>query len=157
MDAVIGEGEDWREIVDKGDPQHHLLEEYVVAFHRQGLPDPLLIVMAKYPGGSDCRYKPALFGEVDGRVTQLTSAIPDYDTRGGAFLYTRAGSTVLTVTSERYQEHDVHYLGPSRMAVYRYAWDGARFILKSKAQVSTDAVRTPGEKLDDLFGQALGC
>lgn len=156
LDATVGTEGIWREIVDKDDPEHHVIDEVLVSLHRPGLPDPLVVSMARYGGGSDCPYKPVLFGEVAGSIAQLTPNIPNYETRGGIFLSTGAEIT-LTVVSERYQEHDVHYSGPSRMAVYRYVWNGSRFLLKSQAQVPTDAVHVSGERLDDLFVDVLGC
>ena len=127
-----------------------------IILHRPNLPDPLIVAIARNPSGSDCRYVSALFGEVNGRISQLTPMLPDQWTRGQILLSDPGskGQIILTITSERYQEHDVHYMGPSKMPVFTYAYDPAqgKFIEMRHSEVSTDDMKVSGEDLRSLFG-----
>ena len=70
------------------------------------------------------------------------------------------GPITLTVTSERYQwEKDVHYMGPSRMAVYVYTYDSSqgRFVETRQTEVNSNDLRVSGENLTELFGEFATC
>lgn len=134
-----------------------------IILHESGLPDPLVIGFAEAPGGSDCSYTASLFGEVEGKLSQLTPMLPTHETRGGIFLSkpTSKGRITLSVTSERYNwDTDVHYLGPSRMAVFTYMYDGAqgRFVKSGETEVKTDKLSVSGEDLGQYFAaEPFGC
>lgn len=131
-----------------------------LALHRAGLPDPLVVALARRQGGSDCMYNSALFGEVNGQLSELSPSLPDHLARGQVLLSNdNSGKPILTVTSERYQAHDVHYTGPSRMAVYVYTDDSVqgKFVETSHNEVMADQLHVTGESLVSLFGDFAQC
>ena len=164
LSAVVGKTADWKEYTDANDPNHVLSGLRFVVLHRHGLPDPLIVALAMYPGGSDCRYSMALFGEVEGEIRELTPDLPDYWFRGGAELSRRgsSGETRLIVSSEHYSANDVHVNGPSRLAVYTYKYDPAqeKFVEISHSLVrdADGTVSSPDSiNLVSLFGELAQC
>jgi hypothetical protein len=160
LNAQLGKGEYWKESVPKGYTPD--MEIRFLILHRTGLPDPLIVAMAKRYGGSDCGFEPALFGEVGGRLSALTPPLPDHFLRGGLFLSAANGNgpITLTVTSERYQwGKDVHYTGPSRMTVFVYTYDSSqgRFVETQQTEVNTDDLKVLGESLTAIFGEFAHC
>jgi hypothetical protein len=162
LNTQVGEGDYWKEFVLKDDPHHLDMEIRFLVLHRAGLPDPLIVALAKRYGGSDCGLDSALIGDVGGRLSELTPSLPDFFLRGGLFLSGANGNgpITLTVTSERYQwEKDVHYMGPSRMAVYVYTYDSSqgRFVETRQTEVNSNDLRVSGENLTELFGEFATC
>jgi len=124
------------------------------------LPDPLVVALAINPGGSDCAYRSALFGEVQGRITQLTPELQDHYTRGGDFLTKDASENwKLTVYSERYQPNDVHVNGPSRMAVFDYTYDTSRhrFVQSGHGETNYSDIYANANNLLRIFGDFATC
>jgi len=153
LDAQVGGTEDWQ----KSDPDTRVR---FIVLHRAGLPDPLVVSIAKENGGSDCRYNSALFGEVNGQVVKLTPPLPDHWGRGAVFLSPEtARPVILTVTSERYQDRDTHYRGPSHMAVDTYSYDSSqgRFVNVQHTESNTNGLQISGERLLALFGDFDEC
>jgi hypothetical protein len=157
LDAQVGRENDWRGILNyPGETDIRF-----VVLHRPGLPDPLIVALAKRELASDCAFNSAVFGNVEGQLSELTPALPDHFLRGGIFLSPAAGGkpAMLTVTSERYQAKDVHYTGPSRMTVFIYTYDSSqgKFIETRKSEANTDSLKVLGENLIELFGEFPNC
>jgi hypothetical protein len=160
LNADVGKPSEWTEPVDKSDPKHLSTSVGFIVLHRQGLPDPLIVALARAQGGSDCSYNSALVGEVSGKLMRLTPDLPDHETRGNVWLSSESpGTTTLTVTSERYLDSDVHYKGPSRMAVsvYRYEPSEGRFVELRGAEVDSTDLHVSGEDVMSLFGAFTNC
>lgn len=148
------------ESIDKSNPDWVDDKLSFIILHRPGLPDPLIVALAMSPGGSDCRYRVALFGEVRGHITELTPELPDHLTRGGDLLAKNAkGDWTLTLFSERYQANDVHVNGPSRMAVFSYAYDKSlgKFIETSHREIRDSEPSDTDRNLVRLFGDFAQC
>ncbi len=161
LDAQVGKSEYWKEFVDKYQPNDLNMSIRFLVLHRIGLPDPLILALVREQGGSDCGYNSALFGEVDGRLSELTPSLPDHWFRGQTLLSsgTSGGPITLTVTSERYQAKDVHYTGPSLIAVYVYTYDSSqgKFVEARRTEVKSDDLHSTGEDLIGLFGEFAQC
>jgi len=161
LKAQVGWNSDWKEFIDKENPAYRDIDMDFVVLHRVGLPDPLIVAAVPQTGGSDCRYNSALFGEVNGKVTELTPALPDRLLRGEMLLSKQSSNTnaVLTVTSERYQSGDIHYTGPSRMKVYTYIFhsEQGKFVESRHTEIKTDNLHVTGENLMELFGELGRC
>jgi len=157
LDAQVGTDIDWRGIL--GDPGETDIR--FVVLHRPGLPDPLIVALAKRELASDCAFNSAVFGAVQGRLSELTPALPDHLLRGDTILTGGPGGSPirLTVTSERYQAKDAHYTRPSRMAMFVYTYDPSRgkFVETRNSEVNTDNLKVPGENLIQLFGEFPNC
>jgi len=161
LQSILGD-KNWKEIVVKDDPLYLSQSIGFISIHHPVLPNPLIVALTKRAGGSDCSYTPALFGEVNGAIHELTPPLPDYYTRGSIFLSAADGnsSPKLTITSERYNwEKDVHYTGPSAMEVFRYTFkpEQGHFALGDKRLISTDQVALKGDDLMKLFGAFRDC
>jgi hypothetical protein len=124
---------------------------YYGVLHVAGLPDPLVFVADRYVYADDCGVTPVLVAVSGGNLQVLTPKLPEFWTRGGAYL--RPGSngqpTGLTVVAERYQNKDVHADGPSKMAIYEYTFDSnaGKFVLIGHKEIPTDDVRVEGKNL----------
>jgi hypothetical protein len=132
-----------------------------LVLHRTGLPSPLIVALAREQGGSDYRYNSAFFSEVNGRLSELTPSLPDHWSRGQLLLSPESskGPITLTVTSERYQDNDVHSDGPSQMAVYVYSYSPSqgKFIETRRTEVKSDDLHLNGEEIVSLFGTFAQC
>jgi hypothetical protein len=160
LKSSVGSGPEWESSIDKANPNWVDEKVRFIVLHRPGLPDPLVVALAMSPGGSDCRYHLALFGEVQGNVAPLTPDLPDHLTRGGDLLAKNAkGNWTLTVYSERYQTNDIHVNGPSRMAVFSYAYDKSlgKFIEISRGEVRDCELSENDPDLVRLFGDFAQC
>ncbi|HTX76698.1 MAG TPA: hypothetical protein VMD29_10880 [Terracidiphilus sp.] len=160
LDAVVGTGKGWKESVVELQPDWVMEKLAFVVIHRPGLPDPLVVALAMDPGGSDCAYRAALFGEVSGRLKELTPDLSDHDFRGGDVLSRRPdGAWALTVYSERYQANDVHVNGPSRMEVFVYRYDSTlgQFIKTSEKETEYGEIPESDPDLVWLFGDFAQC
>ena len=160
LDAEVGRGSLWKEVVGTERPNNLDIDLRFTVLHRPGLPDPLIVALARRQGGSDCGYNSAIFGEVNGRLLELTPSLPDHWMRGQVVLSrSREGQFKLTVTSERYQPKDVHYAGPSRMALYVYSYDReqGKFVEVRHSEVNSDDLHEAGEDLSSLFGEFAQC
>jgi hypothetical protein len=161
LNAQVGTNDNWKEFVDKIHPNELDMGLRFLVLHRSRLPDPLIVALVREQGGSDCRYNSALFGEVDGRLTELTPELPDHWFRGQVLLRMplQGGSITLTVTSERYQNNDAHYTGPSHMEVDVFTYDASqgKFIETRRSEVNTDDLKVGGEDLVSLFGSFAQC
>jgi len=158
--ANVGGGTEWSSPIDDSDPSWVANRISFIVLHRPGLPDPLVVALAMSPGGSDCRYRVALFGEVQGHVAELTPELSDHLTRGGDLLVRDAtGDWTLTVLSERYQANDVHVNGPSRMAVFSYAYDKSlgKFVETSHREIRDGQPSETDPDLVRLFGDFARC
>jgi hypothetical protein len=156
----VGSGTEWASPIDKSVPDWVANKVSFIVLHRSGLPDPLIVALAMSPGGSDCRYRVALFGEVQGRVTELTPELHDHYTRGGDLLAKDAvGDWTLTLYSERYQVNDVHVNGPSRMALFVYTYDKSqgKFIETCHRETSSGTLSETDPDLVKLFGDFAQC
>ncbi len=160
FDSDVGSGPEWASPIDRSDPGWVAYKLRFIVLHRSGLPDPLVVALAISPGGSDCRYRIALFGEVQGRVTALTPELHDHWSRGGDLLAKDSrGDWKLTVYSERYQANDVHVNGPSRMAVFVYAYDKSHgtFVETSHREPRFGDLSETDPDLVRLFGDFAQC
>jgi hypothetical protein len=156
----IATGADWVSPIYKSDPNWVADKLSFIVLHRPGLPDPLIVALAMRPGGSDCGYRVALFGEVRGQVTELTPELHDHWMRGGDLLAMDAKRNwTLTVYSEQYQTNDVHVNGPSRMArfVYRYDQSLGKFIETSHGEIRDAGPSETDPDLVRLFGDFAQC
>jgi hypothetical protein len=156
----IGTGADWVSPIDKSDPAWVADKLSFIVLHRPGLPDPLIVALAMRPGGSDCGYRVALFGEVRGQITELTPELHDHLTRGGDLLAKDAnGKWTLTVYTERYQSGDVHVNGPSRMAMFVYGYEQSlgKFIETSHGEIRDGEPSETDPNLVWLFGDFAQC
>jgi hypothetical protein len=161
LQAELG-GKDWREFRAQDDPDAIDQSIAFVVLHRNGLPDPLIAILVKRAGGSDCSYLPALFGESNSTIHQLTPLLPGFLTRGKVLLSSSATGhpATLTIASERYDwKKDVHYTGPSRMATFVYTYNPVlgRFIKTSSREIKTEDMKLSGEDLMKLFGDFPNC
>jgi hypothetical protein len=161
LNVPMGNGDDWKELTDASDSNYLDMVLGFLVLHEKGLPDPLIVTVARRAGGSDCAYSPALFGEFNGKISQLTPNLPDFLTRGGILLteLSKDSPAILTIESERYQRDDVHYMGPSRMAIYsyRYSADQGKFVLNTKKEVAISRLLVPGKDIMSLFGEFTQC
>jgi hypothetical protein len=161
LEAEIGSGSDWKEPVTTRSQPDWVLEKLgFIVIHRPGLPDPTVVALAMYPGGSDCRYRAALLGEVGGQLRELTPSLPDHYTRGGDLLAKDAkGDWTLNVYSERYQVNDVHVNGPSRMAVFSYVYDRSlgKFVEAGHRESRDGGPSETDPNLVLLFGDFAQC
>ena len=160
LQTNVGNGLYWKAPIDKAQPEWVAETLGFVVLHRQGLPDPLVAALGMSPGGSDCRYRVALFGEIQGHVTELTPELGDHLTRGGDLLAQDAnGNWKLTVYSERYQANDVHVNGPSRMAVFVYTFDTSlgKFVETSHRDTPYGDLSDSDPNLVRLFGDLAQC
>ncbi len=160
LTSSIGSGTEWASPIDRSDPDWVADKLSFIVLHRTGLPDPLIVALAISPGGSDCRYRVALFGEVQGLVSELTPELHDHWTRGRDLLAKDAnGDWTLTEYSERYQANDVHVNGPSRMAVFVYAYDKSlgKFVQTSHSEIRYGDLSETDPDLVRLFGDFAQC
>jgi hypothetical protein len=86
LDTPVGRSSGWKEFVDKYQPNDLDMVIRFLVLHRTGLPDPLILVLVRRQGGSDCMYNSALFGEVNGRLSELSPSLPDRGKRGQVLL-----------------------------------------------------------------------
>jgi hypothetical protein len=53
------------------------------SFEKIGLPTPIVLVAAIFPGGSDYSVRVAAAGEINGRLIRMTGTLPELDADGG--------------------------------------------------------------------------
>jgi hypothetical protein len=160
LDAQVGKS-DWKEFIDRDHPDDLDISVRFVVLHRSGLLDPLIMALVRQQGASDCRYNSALFGEVHGRLSEMSPDLPDHWMRGQILLSGAASGNpvTLTVTSERYQANDVHDMGPSRMAVFVYTYEEpeGKFVETRRTEEKSEDLHLAGEDLIGLFGAFGQC
>ncbi|MGC2545487.1 MAG: hypothetical protein WA426_06545, partial [Silvibacterium sp.] len=134
---------------------------YYEIFHASGLPSPLVLVVDHYVYADDCGYSPVIVGLTGGRLQAIAPKLPEFATRGGAYLSVPTGNTQaqLTVVAERYQIHDIHVNGPSKMAVYVYDFDKklGQFRLVRQQELPTDKVRVSGKSILSIIPEFASC
>jgi hypothetical protein len=158
LDVVPARDEFWvvHDMQDPGGPY-----TYYGLVHASPLPSPLLLVVYWYGTATDCGFKTALVGAIDGKLKVLTPDLPTFFTRGGAYLEAHSNGfpARLTIAAERYQANDVHYKGPSIMAVYTYNYDAesGMFKLVKLEELPTAKVKLKGENLLLAIPNLPGC
>jgi len=104
--------------------------------HVAGLPDPLILGIAKAQGASDCAYQTIPIGFVHGKIRVLSSHVLNFATQGGIYLGSVNGSVALALWYFDSTD-DVEHYGPHKYRFQFFRWNPKTGLLQlSRATTS---------------------
>jgi hypothetical protein len=93
-------------------------------FHISGLPDPLLIVIATGPGGSDTAWEVILIGVVSGKIQRLWTT--GLGNAGGVFIGDLGRKRGIGIAQWAWRGGECHACPPDEYSLQLYIWNKER-------------------------------
>lgn len=117
-------------------------------YHIADLPDPLLIVVAAGPGGSDTAWEVALLGVISGKIERLWKQTSDIMDEGGFFVGDLGEGRGIGIAQWYWHGGECHACPPTKYSIQLYRWNKGetRFDIGQKFTIEKDKFDTIDER-----------